>query len=652
MGRTLTLQNIMDAVRLRGEWRASWLTDAELLSYVQDSVAALHDMLLAIDPRSSLLLGMGVVPVVAGTALYDLPSDFGIILGVSVKDGTSADGYVALERMEFEQRYADDYDNTAKTSARWDLFGDRLRLQPTPNWTGELRLEYCRTFAPTGLASQAVDFENSWHEWTVLDVCVKCCAKEETDPSVYAAQQKAVQERIGAVMRTADNIDSEARSPSATGLTLADIRRAVRARGGWRLGEVSDAVITGVVNSSVRALEDVVIGINPTHSSMLRRSDITVVAGTGLYSLPSNLHTILGVSVRDGSTADGYAVLERFNWDERLADGYAGAGKANARWARWGSQIMIEPVPDWSGVIRVEYAGRTALTGDPTQSLDIGNGWSEWIIANSCLMLCPRMKMDPAPFAAQVSEIEKRIAASVRAEEMTTQFPRRGSSGTTLADLRRAARGRGAWMRADISDTQLTEWINASIRELVDFMVVRDPSFFVSRTDIDVVVGTRLYNLPSDMWKLLGAAVVDETAVDGYCVLQRHSWDERYDTVWSNDKLDTRYLIVGDQLELHPTPNWSGTIRLEYAPYPTALSEPSDTFDFRNGAQEWVVLDACAKAALATGKDPAPWMAMRDASAARLSSGLPRDAAKPKRVVDTWRRGGADRARRLPWPVR
>jgi hypothetical protein len=588
------------------------------------------------------------ITVTAGTSMFSIPSDFGIALGVAVHDSTSSDGYVALDRMEFEQRYADGYDNAVKTSARWDIFGSYLRLQPQPTWSGAVRLEYVKSFAPTGLSSQTVDVENSWQEWITCDVCAKVCAKEETDPSVFMAQQKACAERITAVKKTENNISSEARSPSPTGTTLADIRRAVRARGGWQIGDISDSVLTGVINSAMRGLEDLILGLNPMHSALLDRSYIVVTSGTGLYSLPTTLHTLFGVSVKDESKRDGYAVLERFNWEDR-ADGYSGSDEASARWFKYGSQLMIEPIPNWDGTLRIEYAKQFTISGSPTQSFTFENSWHEWIIVQSCVMLCPRTKTDPAAFVAQLADIEKRIAGALRTEEMITQTPRRGAPSTTLEDLRRSVRGRGSWMRTEITDTQLTEWLNASIRSMVDLMILRDPSFFVSRDDITVISGTRSYALPSDMWRLLGVSVEDSSSHDGYTIIQRYEWDERYDTVWSSEKFDTRYMVVGTNLELHPTPCWSGKIRLEYAPYPTTLSNPYDTFNFRNGLQEWVILDTAAKAAISNGKDPSAYMASRDAEVSRISTTMVRDAAKPKTVIDTYRRGGTHRIRRMPW---
>jgi hypothetical protein len=636
MGRTLTVGQIATQVRLRGEWRSTYITDTELYGYIGDSIAALKDLVTAQHPLHSSLLKRADITVVSGTSRYALPADEHLLFGVAVRDTSQPDGYVVLEQYAFEERYADSYADQSAANTRWRKWDGYLQLQPTPNWSGKLRLEYAATIAITGSSSQSFDFDNSWHEWVVLDVCEKCCAKEETDPSVYMAQKKATFERITVTQNIEDRV-ADIRRTTSTSSTLAAIRRAIRGRGPWPIEEITDSQLTEMVNSSMCGLEDVVLSTNPMHSDMLRMSDIIVVSGTGMYTLPSDTHTLYGVSVADATKPDGYCVLERFSWDERYADDYNNTPKTACRWDRWGNQLRLQPVPNWSGKVRLEYAKSFTKVYNPTDDLAFESSWHEWIILDCCVKCAAKIKFDPAVYLAQQKAVVERIQGTIRAEEMIAQEPKTTSGSTTLADLRRSVRARGMWLRSDHADSQLTEWINASIVALVDMMVVRDPSFFVARKDISIVSGTRAYALPTNLYRLIGMAVKDPQVIDGYTVLERYNWEERYDASWSSQKLDTRYLIVGNNVEFHPVPSWTDTVRVEYVPYPTALAVPSDTFDFRNGWQEWVILDCSAKAAMAKGGDPRMYMGQRDEVVKRLLTAMPRDIGKPKTVADAHR---------------
>lgn len=646
MGRTLTVADLMDTIRRRGEWRSPWCTDAELTDYINDSLAALQDLITVMDPLNTYLMKWGEILIVSGTAKYALPSDLYNLYGISIWDGTKADGYVEIERMAWGERYADGYQNQgSKAETRWQRLGDYITLQPTPNWNGRLRLEYARALPTVSATTDSFDLENSWHEWTVLDVCVKLCAKEESDPSVYLAQKDQCEKRMAAAGAAEEHMSIQPRSVSSSA-TLAGLRHSIRSRGKWDdVRIVTQNMLTDWINGSIDALEDFVLGVNPVHSAMLRWSDITVVSGTGLYSLPSECHTLYGVSVKDGTVPDGYRVLEPFRWDERYADGYDDAGKAYARWQRWGDKLRLQPVPNWSGTLRVEYAKSYTTLSSPTQSLEFENStWLEWVALDVCVKACAKLAQDPAVYLQQKKDLEGRIVAALKMEEDTWEMPKATSGSLTLLDLRRTVRGRGGWKRSTVSDNQLTQWINASIKQLLDIMAMGDSQRFNTLKDISIVSGTKRYDLPSDLYRLTGVAVEDSSTPDGYVVVRRFDFDERYDgLLTAQTKDEIRYSLVGDQIEFEPTPAFSSGCRLSYIPYPTALAGPTDTFDFRNGWEEWVVLDCCAKMAALAGQDPSPWLAMRGDFEKRINRNIVRDMAKPRTVVDSHRRWAKNR---------
>jgi hypothetical protein len=518
-------------------------------------------------------------------------------------------------------------------------FGRNFVLQPTPNWSGTVRVEYAKAFPKITSTAQELDLENSWHEWVVLDCCVKVCAKEESDPSVYMAQQQKVLERMAAVTKMEADIDLIPKAGSTVS-TLAGMRREIRNRGKWSNNEITMSMLTSWINASIDSLEDFVIGINPMDSSVLTLSDVTVTAGTGTYDLPSDLHTLLGVAVADGTTDDGYTVLEQYRWDERYADGYGNAGIPSAcRWSKFGDQLRLQPIPSWSGTIRLEYAGSSTTLSGPSDTFSFNNSWVEWVVLDVCVKCCARVGADPSVFMKQQETIQQRIQLALKAEDDYTQLPKSTSGSITLQDLRRSVRGRGNWARNDVTDNQLTQWVNASIKSLLDVMVIGDSQAFDTLADVSIVSGTKAYDIPTDLYRLLSVAMRNTSAVDGYTVLSRYNLDERYDNIFAvSSKYDTRYMLIGNKIEFQPTPNFSETCRLSYVAHPTALSAPSDTYDFKNGWEEFVILDCCAKVAMLRGENPQGWIALRDETTARILKIATRDISKPRTVVDYARR--------------
>jgi len=644
MGSKIAISTIMSNVRTRGEWRSTWLTGAELLGYVNDSIAALQDFVLAIDPWQDDLIKNADVSFSSGNERVSFPDDCYRVYGVSIKDGTAPDGYRVLEQASFEERYSDGYENSGSKSAlRWREAGDKCYLIPRPNFSGQLRIEYAYAFPRYTDTSTQLDFVNSWHEWVVIDVCIKCCAKEESDPSVYMAQRKDVETRIAAGTKQERDIKNAPKTVS-TSTNLQSLRRSVRGRGKWDVEKITDAQLTDWINSSVDSFEDFILSVDPTHSSMLSLKDITVTSGIGMYTIPSGVHTIYGVSVYDSTYPDEYKVLEQFRWDERYADGTENAGKATTRWIRYGSSIRLQPIPNWTGSIRLEYAKSFQTLAYPTDALDFENSWNEWVILDVCSKCAISTQTAPDVFVGQQKLLQERITATLKTKELITLIPKSTSTSNSLMDLRRAVRNRGSWLRNDITDAQLTEWINASIRAIIDMEIMICPEMFNTIADIHVVSGTSSYNLPVRLYRLTGVSVANSDNPEGFTNIERVPFDERYDySLLGTEKFDTRYIVLAGKIELLPTPNWTDTLRISYVISPLSLSNPTDTFDFKNGWQEWVILDVCCKVSAMKKEDPQVFMVMRGEVEERIKKCMMTDMNKCRTIVDVHRRWSSPR---------
>jgi hypothetical protein len=623
MAQNVTRADLRTAVRNRGEFRSAYISDEEINTYINVSLAHLYDIIISADP--SYYLTQADVTISSGTRSYALPSDFYKCVGVALYDATAVDDYHALDTFNFEERW-DEISLSANRDTRYEIRGANILFHPTPTFDGKAILEYIPTPIVLDEDVTTWDSVNLWTEWVTMDVLIACAAKEETDPTIWVQQRERLEKRIFGIGKR----DLGKPKTSSTSSTLKALRHAVRNRGSWTEADVSDNQLTSFVNTSLAALRDLVAKNDPSH--FVTYSDITVSSGTREYSLPATFYKVVGVDAHDAvATEDGYYVLDHFNWEERY-DSTPTSSKQYTRYHIRGDKIYFHPTPTWSGTVRLEYIPTFTELSDPTDTFDLFNHWHEWVILDCAVKCCAATGKDPQIFLAQQAKAEERIntfSARDLVQPVTVS-----TDGTNLRSLQLAVRNRGAWPKEALNDSQLTAWINSSISAFVDLISKHEPAYYLTRSDVSVVSGTKEYDLPSGFYKLHGVAVEDSSQPDGYAVLNRFNWDERYDYTYSADKWDTRYMVRGTKIHFHPTPSWTGTVRLEYIPVPTALAQPTDTFTFYNNWQEWVILDCCIKVCALTGSDPQVYMAELQKVEQRIKGFAERDVGKPKTVAD------------------
>ena len=97
-----------------------------------------------------------------------------------------------------------------------------------------------------------------------------------------------------------------------------------------------------------------------------------------------------------------------------------------------------------------------------------------------------------------------------------------------------------------------------------------------------------------------------------------------------------RYRIVGGNLQFIPVPLNQNKVQLWYIPTPTPLVADTDTFDFVNGGEEWVILDVAIKAKIKEESDTTALEQMLARETSRLESMLlpNRDSGSPQRIGD------------------
>lgn len=181
-----------------------FVTDAQANVWINQAIAELWSMLTVADPQRYMLIT--TITMVAGQREYTLPTDFMALVGVDwVVSNTER---YPLEPFSLNDRYVGPsgglawVDTGPYPAARYDVrysgitgAGVRLVFDRDPP-VGTVQVLYVQ--APQLLTLDASTFDGvaGWEEWAILECAIRMMAKEESDPSVYMAQQQRIEARI------------------------------------------------------------------------------------------------------------------------------------------------------------------------------------------------------------------------------------------------------------------------------------------------------------------------------------------------------------------------------------------------------------------------------------------------------------------------
>lgn len=213
----------------------------------------------------------------------------------------------------------------------------------------------------------------------------------------------------------------------------------------------------------------------------------------------------------------------------------------------------------------------------------------------------------------------------------------------TLAQLRTAVRQRADMVNSTfITDAELNSYINNSIAELYDLILQKyGNDYFVSSSNISLVVDQEAYNLPADFLKVLGVDL--QIASNDWITLKPFMFAERnrYTSTSLRGYYGAsfyRYRLRGNQIIFNPVPNVTNTVRVWYVPRPTTLTLDADTFDGYNGWEEFAIVDAAIKCLQKEESDVSVLLAQKKALETRIEEAAGnRDAGFSPRIVDTRR---------------
>ena len=224
-----------------------------------------------------------------------------------------------------------------------------------------------------------------------------------------------------------------------------------------------------------------------------------------------------------------------------------------------------------------------------------------------------------------------------------------------------------AQQRADRVNSEfvtMTEWntyINQSLFELYDLLIgAYDEDYFVASPAQFVTNGNQqLYPLPNGvlsftdlsnqsfvapaLYKLLGVDLGVNNANNGWVSVKKFNFMDRNKYFYPNTAatiygvFNLSYRILGNNLELIPTPSSNQPIRLWYIPRMTMLLKDTDTTTAGiSGWIEYVIVDAAIKALQKEESDVSVLMAQKAALIQRIQAmALNRDAGQADTITDS-----------------
>lgn len=201
MARTRTLSNLRSDVRQRADMEnTTFVTDAEVTEYINQSIADLRDLLIEHQGPEHFMSSSTAITTASGTASYALPADFYEMVAVRVDVGGPSK-LVALpysiDEHDVDTSAGDwGWHRTSEGRIRYRIVGDNIYFYPIPNGAYPVKIWYLP--AATRLVQPADEFDgyNGFEEWVILDAAIKCLIKEESDISALLALRERQEQRI------------------------------------------------------------------------------------------------------------------------------------------------------------------------------------------------------------------------------------------------------------------------------------------------------------------------------------------------------------------------------------------------------------------------------------------------------------------------
>lgn len=260
-----TLGDLIADIRNRADLTNSeFISNEEMTSYINYSLAELNGLLVNSFGGDYLVLPL-TASYAAGTSLLPnagLPinPDGSVlvykILGVDLclngfgdfANGEIPNNRITLQAFNFNERNRANalnqtgYATQRETNYRYKIMTNNLMLQPPASSQVDILVWYVPT-APQFVIADPLDLSQqpfglpisnimNWLEYVIVDVCIKCRQKEETDAQIFIGQKGALINRIRNEAQNLDMTPAQVIDVYANG-TVTDVGSAGSYWGGW-----------------------------------------------------------------------------------------------------------------------------------------------------------------------------------------------------------------------------------------------------------------------------------------------------------------------------------------------------------------------------------------------------------------------------------
>jgi len=199
----VTLEELKDQVRERADMvNSQFVTDAELVAYINSSLANLHDMLIGAYNEEYFMEEYQFTST--GVIEYALPDDFYKLRGVDAQTGGR---WISVKRFNFNKRNDESFvaELSGFSNMQYRIVGSNIRFNFSPSSGTVLRMFYHPKAAKLVADSDEYDDQNQYAEFVVIDAAIKCLNKEESDVSVLMAHRA---DQIARIVAMAQNRDA------------------------------------------------------------------------------------------------------------------------------------------------------------------------------------------------------------------------------------------------------------------------------------------------------------------------------------------------------------------------------------------------------------------------------------------------------------
>lgn len=193
MASTVTLLELRTRARQEANMENSqFVTDSEMLYYMNSSAAELYDLLVQAYGNEYYVSSL-TTSCTGNLDYINLPSDFYKLLGVDMYDG---DKYYTLKRFNFNERNKFLNGVSFGVNTQYRIQGDQIKFIPTPTDNRACILWYIPKFTKMTLDSSTIDGINGWEEYVVIDCVIKMLEKEESDSTPFIMRKNDMLKRI------------------------------------------------------------------------------------------------------------------------------------------------------------------------------------------------------------------------------------------------------------------------------------------------------------------------------------------------------------------------------------------------------------------------------------------------------------------------